>query len=501
HPFLALYALEASCFLAALLAAVRGHTVKVDYLFALGATIVLGTYTTWIWFSPASEKNMRIGYGQPFVNYDCTEEVESSTWGLLSRGKFLCPQRMRDDLSFTFDCLQSLPPDYSNWYWACGVRAPDGVTDMLNYLLLRSVVGFVSLRVYSLTYHSFIVSGCVTPVPMASTFPVWSQLAYLIFCLIALVGIAIATWLRKYIPSFLHRPCTGPFPSRAIALSGIVVMLALLVPTVIQLVTYPSKELIVTFCIVIGRLSAWAMSISLFLSLRPVANIFKIGFERIAVLHGILGILGLLAGIVHGVLPFYFKSSAAKIFARGGLEATIGCGLILLSLLFAIVYRWLPHGYRLFRLTHWLVYVASALIAYHLYLRDDHFAAHYSAASRTSSGVFIVCLCLSFMERLVELYSAIRQWYHTRRSVTDSAEDSKPLPYCCRIESVKPLADDTKGLPKACQLTIRCPLKLVPGQWVSLFFPGMDAIGHPYSVLPPLPGAEHEQRFLISGKG
>ncbi|KAF4649415.1 hypothetical protein FOZ61_001372, partial [Perkinsus olseni] len=147
RPFLALYALEASCFVAALLAAVRGHTVKVDYLFALGATIVLGTYITWIWFSPTSEKNMRIGYGQPFVNYDCTEEVESSTWGLLSRGKFLCPQRMRDDLSFTFDCLQSLPLDYSNWYWTCGVRAPDGVTDVIDYLLLRSVVGFVFLRI------------------------------------------------------------------------------------------------------------------------------------------------------------------------------------------------------------------------------------------------------------------------------------------------------------------------------------------------------------------
>ncbi|KAF4663175.1 hypothetical protein FOZ61_001874 [Perkinsus olseni] len=147
HPFLALYALEASCFVAAVLSAVRGHTVKVDYLFAIGATIVLGTYITWIWFSPASEKNMRIGYGQPFVNYDCTEEVKSSTWGLLSRGKFLCPQRMRDDLSFTFDCLQSLPPDYSNWYWTCGVRAPDGVTDVIDYLLLRSVVGFIFLRI------------------------------------------------------------------------------------------------------------------------------------------------------------------------------------------------------------------------------------------------------------------------------------------------------------------------------------------------------------------
>ncbi|KAF4691061.1 hypothetical protein FOZ60_016293 [Perkinsus olseni] len=314
---------------------------------------------------------------------------------------------------------------------------------------------------------------------MATTLPLWSQLVYPICSLIALTSLSVA---------FVLRNCT-------------VIISALMLATVLQLVTYPPRNLLSIFCVVIGRLAAWAMSISLFLSLRPVANIFKIGFERIAVLHGILGILGLLAGIVHGVLPFYFINSTAKIFARGGLEATIGCGLILLSLLFAIVYRWLPHGYRLFRLTHWLVYVASALIAYHVYLWDERFATFYSSALRSTSGVFIVCLCLSFMERLVELYSAIRQWYHTRRSVTDSVEDSKPLPYCCRIASVKPLTDDTKGLPKACQLTIRCPLKPVPGQWVSLSFPGMDAIGHPYSVLPPLPGAEHEQRFLISGKG
>lgn len=336
---------------------------------------------------------------------------------------------------------------------------------------------------------------------MAATLPVWSQLTYLIICVIALVCVAFATLLPKSMPSFFYRPYGYAFPSCAIALTFIVIILVLLLPTIVQLVTSPYEDALDSFCVILGRLSLWAMSISLIFSLRSITGLLKVGFERMIVLHGVLGIFGLLTGIVHGILAFFHESSLSRMFAQSGIQAVTGCGVLLLSFIFASVYRWLPHGYRLFRLTHWMVYVAVALLAYHAYLREGRFSEHYSPSAKAHSIFFITCICLSFVERLMELYSSLRQLYDTFKSVNRGKYGLKPLPWCSRIESIHPLIDGDEDMPKACQLTIRCPLKPLPGQWVSLSFPGMDIIGHPYSVLPPLPGTDNEQRFLISGKG
>ncbi|KAF4671515.1 hypothetical protein FOL47_001498 [Perkinsus chesapeaki] len=332
---------------------------------------------------------------------------------------------------------------------------------------------------------------------MASTFPVIAQLSFAVCTLLTLVVVLLATGLRKYIPFCLKRPCRFVFPSRAVLLGFTLILGALILATVIQLIMYPPRKPIVVVCIVLGRLGAWGMSATLFLSLRPVAHFFNIGLERMIIIHGLIGIIALLASIVHGILPFYFKRSASGALRRGGLEAAIGCGLLLLSLLFAIVYRLYPCGYRIFRVTHWLVYPASCLFIYHLYAWGKVFSKTYSPAIHVTFYVFIMCLGLSFLERLRELYVAMRQWLGTKRST--KADDECSNPFCCRIEALKPLSDDTSRGPTACMLSVRCPIKPSPGQWVYLFLPGMDIMAHAYSTLPS--ASDGIIHFLISGKG
>ncbi|KAF4671516.1 hypothetical protein FOL47_001499 [Perkinsus chesapeaki] len=148
-PFLPFYVLEVFCVACALIAALQGKMLKFDSLLALSIGSLVTCYATWLLFSPSKQTNMRFGYGQAFVNYDCRAEFETSTWGLLSRGKFLCPQRMRPDLSFNFDCLQSFPEDHSTWYWSCGVPVPEGVDAEMRYLFVRAFVGILSLKAVS----------------------------------------------------------------------------------------------------------------------------------------------------------------------------------------------------------------------------------------------------------------------------------------------------------------------------------------------------------------
>ncbi|KAF4694054.1 hypothetical protein FOZ60_009168 [Perkinsus olseni] len=329
-----------------------------------------------------------------------------------------------------------------------------------------------------------LMQQCVVP-PENPDWAGWAQWAFPFFCGLAIVIMIVAVRLRRYMPNWLQRPCNRVFASRANAVSFAVLILSLAVAAIIQLATYNVPEGTKRASVIFARISTWSIAGCFFLSIRPVARLFKVGFERLTILHALLGINALVFGIMH-LIMIAPRVSVQCALILGGSEAVVAGILFLITFVCAFIYKFIPHGYRVFRWSHWLVYIATLVLFFHTLQHELVQSQFYdSAAPYVTSGVLFVVWIASIIERVIELIETIVQAVSTKsKKHFDEHPDASGSAFCSKVESITPLTDgDDKAEAAACEIVLRSHVKPKPGQWVSVTFPGKDCVAHAFSPL------------------
>ncbi|KAF4650878.1 Dual oxidase [Perkinsus chesapeaki] len=347
-----------------------------------------------------------------------------------------------------------------------------------------------------------LMQQCIVP-PENPDFPGWAQWAFPFFCALAIIIMIVAVRMRRFLPNWFQRPCNRVFASRANAVSFVVLISSLAIAAIIQLATYDTPEGTKRASVIFARISTWSIAGCFFLSIRPVARLFKVGFERLTILHALLGINALVFGIMH-IIMIAPRVSVQCALILGGNEAIAAGVLFLVTFICAFIYKFVPHGYRVFRWSHWLVYIATIVLLTHT-VQHELVQAQFShsAGPYITSAVLFVVWFVSIIERLVELFETIVQAVSTRskKHFDEHPEAAPGTTYCSKVESITPLTDgEAKEDAPACEIILRTHVKPRPGQWVSVTFPGKDCVAHAFSPLPN-PKDENTMKLLVSCDG